>query len=63
MGLFGTTMSIQSGSTKTAPIKSEMQKEKYNSNLNTRKLTPKMESRSGRKMYKENGSRIYDTKD
>ena len=37
VGLFDIMMSIQNGSTKMTPIKGEMQKEKYDSNLNTGK--------------------------
>ena len=48
--MFGTTMSIQSGITKEDPTKIEMQKEKYHSNLNTIKLTPKMETQSTREI-------------
>lgn len=44
MGLFGAMMSIQSGNNKVGPIKNKMGKEKYYYNLNTRKLTPNMES-------------------
>ena len=54
-------MSIKSGRTKTTPMKSKMQKIKYDSNLNTRKPTLKMESWSQSEMYKENRSRICDT--
>ena len=39
-----------------------MHKEKYESNLRTRRQTPKMDSRTRKEMYKDNGSKIYGTR-
>jgi len=60
MGLLGTMMITQGRNPKTAPIKSKMQKGKYETNLNPRKTIAKMERQSQREMYKVRGSSICD---